>query len=150
LQNITNAENTTATKNPKSKQFLMFLVSAGLTGVIYMGLLYLSRNVLAINPYVSVSIAYSGAMAFYFVTNKLVVFKKSTSGSVWQELLGFLPLVVVNYILTLTIVAIIRQHTNEEYSGSIVAGIVTTALAYLVFDKLLFRNKMVGPVTRGT
>ena len=139
-----------AVKETKFKQVALFLLSAGATGAMYLGLLYVSRSMLKINPYISVSIAYAGAMAFYFVTNKLVVFKKSKSGSVWRELLGFLPRVVVNYILTLSIVAFIRQFTNEEYSGSLVAGIVTTALAYFVFEKWLFKKKMVGAVTPGT
>lgn len=80
-------------------------------------------------------------MIFYFITNKLVVFRKNGGGPVWRELIRFLPLAAVNYILTLIIVAIILRYTHEEYSGSIVAGIVTTASAYLVFDKLLFKKK---------
>lgn len=119
----------------------MFLQSAGATGTMYLGLLYVCRNIFKINPYVSVSVAYLVAMAFFFVANKLVVFRKSESGSVWRELIEFLPLTVVNYVVTLIIVAIIRRYTHEEYSGSVVAGILTTALAYLVFDKLLFKKK---------
>ena len=128
-------------KKSDFKRPVMFLASAGVTGAIYMGLLYLCRNVFSINPYISVSAVYAAAMAFYFVTNKLVVFRKSEAGSVWRELIGFLPLAVVNYVLTLIIVALIRRYTNEEYSGSIVAGIVTMASAYLVFDKLLFKKR---------
>ena len=120
---------------------LLFLLSAGATGTIYMGLLYLCKNVLTINPYASVSAAYTGAMIFNFTTNKLVVFKKKAGVPVWRELIRFLPLAAVNYILTLIIVAIILKYTHEAYSGSIVAGIVTTASAYLVFDKLLFKKK---------
>ena len=67
------------------------------------------------------------------MTNKLVVFRKSGVGTVWRELIEFLPLTVVNYVVTLIIVAIIRRYTGKEYSGSVVAGKVTTALAYLVF-----------------
>jgi putative flippase GtrA len=126
---------------PGFRQLIMFLLSAAATGAIYLGLLYVCRNIGKLNPYVSVSAAYVGAMAFYFTTNKLVVFRKGKSGSVWREVLGFLPLAAVNYVLTLVIVAIIRQYTNEEYSGSVVAGIVTTALAYFVFKKWLFRKK---------
>jgi putative flippase GtrA len=128
-------------KNQIYNRVVMFLISAGATGTIYMGLLYLCRNVLAINPYLSVSVAYTAAMAFYFITNKLVVFRKRNGGSVWRELIKFLPLATVNYILTLIIVALIRKYTHEEYSGSVVAGLVTTALAYLVFDKWLFNKK---------
>jgi putative flippase GtrA len=124
----------------KLKQLVSFLFCAVVTGAIYIGLLYLSRTILKINPYVSVSIAYIGAMFFYFVTNKFLVFRKNAPGSVWREILGFLPLTVVNYVLTLIIVAIIRHYTNEEYSGSVVAGIVTNVLAYLVFNKWLFKK----------
>jgi len=127
-------------KKPNYKRIVAFLLSAGVTGMIYLVLLYVCRNVFSINPYVSVSIAYCASMAFYFVTNKLVVFNKNGSTAVWRELIGFLPLAVVNYVVTLIIVALIRRYTHEEYSGSVVAGIVTTAMAYLVFDKLLFKN----------
>jgi putative flippase GtrA len=123
------------------KRPAMFLLSAVLTGTIYMGLLYLCGNLLKVNPFLSVTTSYGAAMAFYFVTNKLVVFRKGGSGSLRRELIGFLPLVAVNYGITLIIVAIIRRYTGEEYSGSVVAGIVTTALAYLVFDNLLFIKK---------
>ena len=128
-------------KNPKSKQVILFILSAGVTGVIYIGLLFLSKNILKFNPYLAVSIAYVGAMAFYFVANKLLVFKKNGSESIWREILGFLPLAVVNYILTLIIVAFIRQYTHEEYTGSFVAGVVTAALTYFVFEKWLFKKK---------
>lgn len=142
MQNFKNpATDKTAKKNTKSKQLVIFLFSAVVTGAIYIGLLYLSRTILKINPFGSVSIAYVGAMSFYFVINKLLVFKKKESSSVWREILGFLPLTAVNYVLTLIIVAIIRHYTNEEYSGSIVAGIVTNALAYLVFNKWLFKKR---------
>jgi len=121
-------------------RLFLFLLSAGISGVIYFGLLYVCRNIFTVNPYVSVSIAYCASMAFYFVTNKLVVFSKIVSSNVWLELIGFLPLALFNYIVTLIIVALLRRYTHEEYSGSVVAGIVTTAMAYLVFDKLLFKN----------
>ena len=123
------------------KQLIRFLLNASATGVIYLGLLYVCGNIFKINLYVSVSVAYGAAMVFYFVTNKLVVFRKSGTGTVWRELIEFLPLAAVNYVVTLIIVAIIRRYTGEEYSGSVVAGIVTTALAYLVFDKLMFKKK---------
>lgn len=127
-------------KKPDYKRTAMFLLSAALTGAIYMVLLYVCGSIFKVNPYFSVSAAYGAAMTFYFVTNRLVVFRKSGSGSLRRELTGFLSLAAVNYVITLSIVAIIRRYTGEEYSGSVVAGIVTTALAYLVFDKLLFRK----------
>lgn len=142
MNTVTNtADDKTAIKKTKLKQVIMFLLSAGATGAIYIGLLYLSRTILKTNPYVAVSVAYAGAMAFYFVTNNFLVFKNNRQGAVWRKLLGFLPLVAVNYVLTLAIIAFIRQFTHEEYSGSVVAGIVTTALAYFVFEKWLFKKK---------
>jgi putative flippase GtrA len=127
-------------KKTNSKQLIMFLLSAVAMGIVYIGVLFVCRTLLNIRPLGAVSIAYVVAMAFYFVTNKMIVFKKTGSGSVWRELFGFLPLAAVNYLLTLIIVAFIRRYTHEEYSGSFVAGIVTTALAYFVFEKLLFKK----------
>jgi putative flippase GtrA len=86
-------------------------------------------------------VAYVSAMVSYFVVNKLVVFRKKTSASVYRELVEFVPLAVVNYVLTMIIVAIIHRYTHEVYSGSVVAGVVTTALTYLVFARFLFKKR---------
>jgi putative flippase GtrA len=128
-------------KKTNTRQLLLFLLGSAATGATYFGLLYLLANVFEILPYVSVSTAYILAMVLYFVINKLAIFRNRASGTVYRELTGFLPLMVVNYLLTLIIVAAIHRYTNEMYSGSVVAGIVTTAITYLVFDKLLFRKK---------
>lgn len=92
---------------------------------------------LHLGVYASVSIAYLSAMTFYFITNKLVIFRNTAKGAalhkqIWQ----FAIMIIVNYLITLLLVRSIRTFTGEIYSGSITAGIITTLLAYLVFNRI--------------
>ena len=123
------------------RKIATFLISASITGIIYMGLVYLLKARLSWNPYVSVSVAYAAAMVFYFISNKLVVFKKSAAdGALGREIFQFAIVSIVNYLLTLLIVWLFKRVTGEIYSGSVVAGIVTTILAYLVFNRIFIKK----------
>lgn len=114
-----------------------FLISAGITGLIYIGIVYFTFNTLHLNSYVSVSIAYASAMVFYFVTNKLAIFKSAAkSANLYRQIGQFLVMVVINYAITLFLVWAIKKFTGEVYSGSVAAGIVTTLLAYFVLGRI--------------
>ena len=127
-----------ATKEPLTlRKAITFLVGAGATGLIYVGGLFLFNNVLKWNSILSVSIAYTAAMVFYFIVNKKVVFKSDNSKtSTQQQVVRFTIMCIINYGLTLLLVMGFQHFTHEVYSGSIAAGIVTTLLAYLVFDRM--------------
>lgn len=70
-----------------------------------------------------------------------MVFKKEKSGAVKREVIQFIILISINYVITLLIVAAVRHYTGEVFSGSIIAGVVTVSLTYLVFDRILFKKK---------
>ncbi len=115
----------------------MFLLSAVLTGTLYVGALYLCEKKMSLNPYLSVTLAFIASSIFYFVSNKLVVFRDAPSTSSLMVQIGqFAIVVLVNYAITISLVWAFKYFTGEVYSGSVAAGIVTTILAYLVFDTM--------------
>ena len=87
----------------------------------------------------SVSVSYAISMALYFVFNKLIVFSKRGRKEFIRETLQFITLVSINYFLTLLIVTSVSRFTGEPYTGSLLAGIITIFLTWLVFKRVLFR-----------
>lgn len=121
-----------------TKREILFLLSAGITGFLYIAILFLLRDIWKISPYVSVAAAYISAMCFYFLTNKLFVFKKADSQKKihFKEILHFSILITFNFLVTVFLVWLVMKFTGEVYTGSVVAGIVTTLLAYFVFGRI--------------
>ncbi len=119
------------------KKIALFLISAALTGLIYIAVLYFLVDVWNIRLYVAVAVAYLSAMSFYFLINKLLVFKKTVvTHRLLPQVLKFAVMLVANYLITFFLVWLFAKYTGEVYSGSIAAGIVTTLVAYLVFDRI--------------
>lgn len=83
-------------------------------------------------------------MILYFNTNKLLIFHtKPDKQVVSRELRHFILLIFVYYIITVGIVAVIKIFSGEIYSGSLLAGVITMALTYLIlFDRLIFISRI--------
>ena len=130
----------------KLRQSILFFLNSGLTGALYAAMLFLGDSILHVQYYFSVTIAYTVAMIYYFITNKKVIFKtESSSKSTSRELVGFLILLVINYIISVAIVGIVRHFTKEIYSGSLLAGVITITLTYFVFDRIIFKKNRAVP-----
>ncbi|NLG18850.1 MAG: hypothetical protein GX556_16110 [Fibrobacter sp.] len=119
------------------KKISLFLASAGVTGLIYILVLYLLVENWHSKLYVGVAVAYIAAMSFYFLINKLFIYKKTVQfHRLYPQILKFVVMIVVNYLITFFLVWFFAKYTGEIYSGSIAAGIVTTLVAYLVFNRI--------------
>ncbi len=120
-------------------KIILYLLSSGITGLIYLGLLYLFSDILQWHSIISVSLSYGSAMAFYFLTNKIAVFQHRKTGSEKREVLQFIILVTINYLLTLGMVSAVEALKGGVYLGSVIAGVVTVTLTFFVFDRILFK-----------
>jgi putative flippase GtrA len=126
----------------KVKQTILFFLNSGFTGALYAAMLFLADSILHAQYYLSVTIAYTVSMVYYFITNKKAIFKTDPStSSTKREVVGFIILLLFNYLLSIAIVGIVRHFTKEIYSGSLLAGAVTITLTYFVFDKIIFKKK---------
>lgn len=124
----------------QKKKLVWYLLSSGLVGLIYMGILVAGDYFLTAPPAVVVTLAYGTAMVAYFYVNKLLIFKALQRSRTGREAAQFTMMIVFNYFITQLIVHAMHSLTGEIYSGSIVAGIVTVSLTYVVFDKIVFRK----------
>jgi putative flippase GtrA len=119
------------------KKISLFLISAGITGLIYIAVLYLLTKVWNSKLFIGVAVAYLAAMSFYFLVNKLFIYRKTVVvHRLYPQLLKFTAMLIVNYLITFFLVWLFARFTGEIFSGSIAAGIVTTLLAYLVFNRI--------------
>jgi putative flippase GtrA len=130
-------------KNPQTVRKTIYFTAASLvTGALYAALLFIFDSVLNLPFFISVSLSYISAMLFYFITNKLLTFNTVHDKNViTREVIQYILLVFVNYILTIMIVTVVSFFTGEIYSGSLLAGVITITLTFFVFDKLIFVSR---------
>jgi putative flippase GtrA len=129
----------------KNNQVFIYIFNSGLTAAIYGILIYVSDSLFGWDYLYSVTLAYTLSMAFYFITNKKAVFKtKNSRKKTLYELGKFIVLLVINYFISILIVAIVHNYTKEVYSGSLLAGAVTITLTYFVFDKIIFKKDRIN------
>jgi len=121
------------------KKMLLYVGVSLLAGLTYMLFLFISDRVFQAPPIVSVTIAYTLAMLIYFIVSKFFVFERGQTNKTNKEAWQFAIVVTVNYFLTQLIVNGVHHHTQEVYSGSIIAGIVTINLSYFIFDRIIFK-----------
>jgi len=122
----------------------LFLVSSATAGLIYMSLLYVCNDLAKLNPILSVTISYGSAMALYFVANKLVIFRIRDCRRLFIEITQFIIMVGFNYLITVFIVNSCLRVNLNVYYGSLIAGIVTTLITYVIFEKILFKKPEVS------
>jgi len=122
----------------------LFLVSSATAGLIYMSLLYVCNDLAKLNPILSVTISYGSAMALYFVVNKLIIFKIRDCRRLLIEITQFIIMVGFNYMITVLIVNLCFRVKLNVYYGSLIAGIVTTLITYVIFERILFKKQEVS------
>lgn len=118
----------------------LFLVSSAIAGLIYMSLLFICNDIVKLNSILSVTVSYGSAMALYFVANKLMIFKIRDCRRLFIEITQFVIMVGVNYLITVIIVKISLKADLNVYYGSLFAGIVTTLITYIIFERILFKK----------
>lgn len=124
------------------KTITLFLLTGGLTSVVYFALFFLLWMMLSFNYHVAVSIAYVGSVLFYFNTNRKMTFK-SQDTRVLQQFVRFCFMVVISYFITMLIV-----HGMVEYIlvnpaiGMAIAIVITTPANYVMARFWVFNNDM--------
>jgi putative flippase GtrA len=118
----------------------LYLTSSALTGLLYLTLFFILTKVIRLSVLAAVTITYISSMSFYFIANKLVVFRKLSPGKLKKELFQYIIVAIVNYLITVAIVKSLYLFTQEAFSGTILAGIVTVSMTYFIFDNVLFKK----------
>lgn len=117
------------------RAFSLFAILGLTTAGIYFGTLALLLSVAHVEYKVSVSLGYFMGVLFNFTANKVITFKQRNLVDIHRQLLRYLVLVVVNYLLTASIVVV----TVEKFGLSPYIGVVFSMAATLVSGYLLSR-----------
>ncbi len=124
------------------KTIILFLITGGVTSVVYFLLFFLLWNLLSLNYHVAVSIAYLGSVLFYFNTNRKMTFK-SQDTRVLQQLVRFGFMVVISYFITLlTVHGMVEYIRFNPAIGMAMGIIITTPANYIMAKWWVFRNNM--------
>lgn len=121
------------------KSFLVFsFVGAATAGIYFLSLAVL-LEMFAMDYRVAVTISYSLALTFHFLTNKLITFKnKELAGSVAQ-VLRYAIFAAFNYVLTMIIVLLtVEKLHRPPYLGLLLSVCVTVIVGYLLSKHWIF------------
>lgn len=126
------------------KTFLLFLFVGGITAVIYFGLLAVFLDILSVDYRAGVSVAYITAVSFHFFANRRLTFRANHEKP-FQQIVRYLPMVTLNYILTVAIVtASVEMLRLSPYVGAAAGIVVTTGIGFFISKAWVFRKEIIG------
>ena len=115
-----------------------FLVVGGITAVIYYALIGILWGLLGAHYLAAVSVAYVSAVAFHFLANRRVTFDASRD-SARRQLPRYVALAVLNYLVTLAVVALaVRVAGLHVYVGTTLAILATLVTGYVGMKRWVF------------
>lgn len=109
--------------------------------MIYFGLLAVFLEILHLDYRVGVGIAYVIAVSFHFFSNRQLTFRANRERPL-QQVIRYLPMVVLNYVLTVVMVAVSVEILElSPYLGAVVATVVTTVVGFFISKAWVFRKE---------
>ena len=122
------------------RTFFFFLLVGGIAAVIYFGLLFSFLEIFRLDYRLGVSIAYITAVSFHFFANRYLTFRANQENT-FQQIVRYLPMMVLNYLLTLVIVTVsVELLWVSPYIGGGVAIVVTVGLGFFISKVWVFRK----------
>ena len=122
------------------RTFFFFLLVGGIAAVIYFGLLFSFLEIFRLDYRLGVSIAYITAVSFHFFANRYLTFRANQENT-FQQIVRYLPMMVLNYLLTLVIVTVLVELLwVSPYIGGGVAIVVTVGLGFFISKVWVFRK----------
>ena len=121
---------------------LKFLISGLLVFFIYFGIIFLLTKHFDAGYRVAVSVALFVSVIAHFFINRSFSFKK-TGKTDTREILRYLGLILLNYLVTLMIVSgCVEVFGLNQYGGALVALTITTPLGFFGLRFFVFRVRV--------
>lgn len=117
-----------------------FLGVGGATAVLQFTLLFVTIELLQLGAFLAVSVSYIAAITFHFFANKVFTFK-SRDANILPEVMRYMCVALVNYIVTLIVVYLVVDLAGQStYLGAALAIAVTVGLGYGMTKFWVFRH----------
>jgi len=121
-------------------QFVKYLGVGGSTALVYFGFIFVTVELLKLRHFSAVSISYVFAITFHFLANKTFTFN-SRNADVLREVLRYILVALVNYLITLLVVFIVVDWAGySTYLGAALAIAITVGLGYGMTKFWVFRH----------
>ena len=121
------------------RTFILFLMVGAFTATIYFCVLIVLLEFLLIDYRVAVSVAYVSAVTFHFISNRRVTFR-SNEARVLPQIIRYLPMIVLNYVLTICVVTVSVETLGfSPYLGAALAIVVTTGVGFCMSKQWIFK-----------
>lgn len=125
----------------QANHFLKFGIVGFITATIYFLVMWLMESVMGMHYLLAITIAYVLSTAFHFFANRHFTFKVGNEEKFFQ-LIRYLVMWLINYILTMLIVIICVQQIHlSSYVGVCGSVIVTVFVGYFLSRNWVFRSR---------
>lgn len=119
--------------------FLLYLTIGGLTALLYLGLIFVTVDLLDFQYQLGVSLSYFFAAIFHFSLNKKLAFQLANS-HLAHQLSRYLGLIAVHYLTVLVIVSVsVKVLGLSVYIASVVAILLAAGIGYVLLKFWVFR-----------
>jgi putative flippase GtrA len=109
------------------------------TAAVYFAVFALLHDIIGAGYQVAVSCGYAAGVAFHFVANRNLTFRKA-GGHIGAQLTKYAIVVAINYVLTLIVVGVAVEFGGlSAYLGVLAAVAITTFVGYALFARWVFR-----------
>lgn len=117
-----------------------------LTAAVYLLVLWVALELLRVDYKAAVSAAYFLATGFHFVANKFVTFKDQSLSRIHGQLLRYLTVVAINYLITLVVtVSIVEVFHQSPYVALPFAVGATFLSGYVLLRAWVFNPGRTSP-----
>ena len=139
--------NTTLSKRREMLRFIKYCMVGGLNTMLTLGVIFVSKSVFDVNPYVSNVLGYTAGVINSFLWDKKWVFR--SHGGTYREALKFLIGFAVCYVLQFITVWLLNQSsfgdieidiavfTLSGYGIATIIGNVVYTVANFIYNRLV-------------
>jgi len=118
-----------------------FGIVGAITAAIYFLVMWIANSLIGLHYIISITAAYITSTTFHFLANRHFTFS-ATGDSHGNQLLRYLVMWVVNYVITLVIVSFCVKNLGlSPYIGVCVSVAVTVVTGYLFSRFWVFRAR---------
>jgi putative flippase GtrA len=117
---------------------IKFIIVGGSTAGIYFGLLFLFYDIVKLDKNISVTLSYFSSICFHFSMNKFFVFREKEITTLKFQLMKYIVLTAINYLINLLVVNIFSTFNISIYLGVACATMITLVITYLSMSRLIF------------
>ncbi len=120
--------------------FLLYLTIGGLTALFYMGLIFVTVDLLDFQYQFGVSLSYFVATLFHFLANKKLTFQ-AEDDKLAQQVPRYVGVITLHYLTVLGVVsAFVSGFGISVYIASALAILLASGVGYILLKYWVFRG----------